>query len=294
MELREVMAGTGSDVTGANGQGISVNSGVMPLGGYTSSGPSGHLLLPGEGNTAVSNSGTDAQVGQSDAGKFGVEQYGELLHQAGLDWDTAGKLNGAALQVSSNSVANRSVAAPSLTTTQSGSMKAAGLQQRAVAADAESYARRLQEVMPGVAAENGDATKLQAKDEDNGGATEINVVKNQNNGKIKMGNVDVRKWYKENISKIYDAIDKSLSVEEQAKQAFEARNRLRTEARNMMEDEKARNRLDIERPNKSFEELIESKMKRKGMTREEAIYDILITAKKSNENVDKELGLGDE
>ena len=292
--LREVMAGTGSDVTGANGQGISVNSGGTPLGGYTASGLSGHLLLPGEGNTAVSNSGTDAQVRQSDAGRFGVEQYGELLHQAGLDWDTAGKLSEIGLRVPSKIAESRSMAAPNVTVIPSGSMKAAGPQQRAVAADAESYARRLQEVMPEFAAENGDATKLQAKDEDNGGATEINVVKNQNNGKIKMGNVDVRKWYKENISKIYDAIDKSLSVEEQAKQAFEARNRLRTEARNMMEDEKARNRLDIERPNKSFEELIESKMKRKGMTREEAIYDILITAKKSNENVDKELGLGDE
>ena len=49
---------------------------------------------------------------------------------AGLDWDTAGQLNGAALQVSSNSVSNRSVAA-----------------------NAEGYARRLQEVMPEFAAE---------------------------------------------------------------------------------------------------------------------------------------------
>ena len=140
--------------TGASSLGGRLFGGVMPLGGYTASGPSGHLLLPGEGNTAVSNSGTDVPVRQSDAGKFGVEQYGELLHQAGLDWDTAGQLNGAALQVSSNSVANRSVAAPSLTTAQSGSMKAAGPQQRAVAADAEGYARRLQEVMPEFGVEN--------------------------------------------------------------------------------------------------------------------------------------------
>lgn len=153
--LREVMAGTGSDVTGANGQGISVNSGGTPLGGYTPSGPSGHLLLPGEGNTAVSNSGTDAQVGQGHRENSGIEQYEAILHQAGLDWDTAGKLNGAALQVSSNSVANRSVAAPSLTTAQSGRMKAAGPQQRAVAADAEEYAQRLQEVMPELGMESG-------------------------------------------------------------------------------------------------------------------------------------------
>ena len=62
----------------------------------------------------------------------------------------------------------------------------------------------------------------------------------------------------------------------------------------MMADEETRKKLDEERPNKTFEELIESKMKRKGMTREEAIQDILETATKSNANVDKELGLGDE
>ena len=36
-------------------------------------------------------------------------------------------------------------------------MKAAGQQQRAVAADAEGYARRLREVMPEFGAENADA-----------------------------------------------------------------------------------------------------------------------------------------
>ena len=121
-----------------------------------------------------------------------------------------------------------------------------------------------------------------------------NVEKSSKNDIIKLGNVDVRKWYKDSISKIPDSIDKTLPVEDQAKQAFEARNRIRTEARKMMADEETRKKLDEERPNKTFEELIESKMKRKGMTREEAIQDILETATKSNANVDKELGLGDE
>ena len=153
--LREVMAGTGSDVTGANGQGISVNSGGTPLGGYTASGLSGHLLLPGEGNTAVSNSGTDAQVRQSDAGKFGVEQYGELLHQAGLDWDTAGKLSEIGLRVPSKIAESRSMAAPNVTAIPSGSMKAAGAQHTAKVTDAEGYARRLQEAVPELAMERG-------------------------------------------------------------------------------------------------------------------------------------------
>ena len=120
-----------------------------------------------------------------------------------------------------------------------------------------------------------------------------NVEKSSENGIIKLGNVDVRKWYKDSISKIPDSIDKTLPIEEQARQAFEARNRIRTEAREMMADEAKRKELDKDKPNKTFEELIEYKMKSKGLTREEAIEDILKTATKSNANVDRELGLGD-
>lgn len=85
-----------------------------------------------------------------------------------------------------------------------------------------------------------------------------------------MGNQDVRKWYVDKVSKITEGIDKSLPIEQQARQAFEARNAVRTEARDMMADQETRKQLDKEHPNKTFEELIESKMKRKGMTREEA------------------------
>ena len=43
--------------------------------------------------------------------------------------------------------------------------------------------------------------------------------------------------------------------------------------------------------NKTDEELLESKMKRKHITREEAFQDILDTATKTRESVDKKLGL---
>lgn len=118
------------------------------------------------------------------------------------------------------------------------------------------------------------------------------VAKIGKDGIIKLDNVAVRAWYLERVSKIIAGIDRNLPIEEQARQAFEARNQLRTEAREMMADESTRAKLDKERPNKTFEELIESKMKRKGMTREEAIRDILETATKTNEDVNKELGLG--
>ena len=110
--------------------------------------------------------------------------------------------------------------------------------------------------------------------------------------KIKLSNIDVRKKYIEEVSKIKGTIDNNLPIEQQARQAFEARNRIRTEARSLMADEETRVQLEKERPNKTFEELISSKMKRKGMTRDEAIRDIYDTATKTNANVNRELGLG--
>lgn len=122
---------------------------------------------------------------------------------------------------------------------------------------------------------------------------DLPVEESSQSGIMKMQNTEVRKWYKDSIAKIPDSIDKSFSIEKQARQAFEARNSIRAQARNMMADEETRKKLDKERPNKTFEELIESKMKRKHMTREAAIKDILETATKSNADVDKELGVDD-
>lgn len=111
---------------------------------------------------------------------------------------------------------------------------------------------------------------------------------------MKLSNKEVREQYIDKVSKIKASIDSSLPMEEKAKLAFEARNNIRTEARKMMADEETRKKLDKEHPNKSFEELVESKMKRKGMTREEAIKDVFETATKTNADVNKELGLGGE
>lgn len=117
------------------------------------------------------------------------------------------------------------------------------------------------------------------------------LEKSSKSSTMKLGNTEVRRWYVDRVSKIADDIDKSLPMEEQARQAFEARNKLRTEARNMMADEETRKMLDSLRPNKTFEELVESKMKRKGLTREEAIQDVYDTATKTNADVNKELGI---
>ena len=80
-------------------------------------------------------------------------------------------------------------------------------------------------------------------------------------------------------------------MKEQARQAFALRNRYKHEARAAMSDEATARKLEALRPAPEFEALVRSKMERKGMTRDEAIEDILNTASKTNADVNKEFGL---
>lgn len=105
-------------------------------------------------------------------------------------------------------------------------------------------------------------------------------------------NKQVRQGYVSEVSKIKENIDPSLPLEERAKQAFDARNAIRLKARDSMLDTKGREKLDKDHPILTFEELIARKMKKKGLTREEAIKDIYNTSTKTNEDVNKEFGIG--
>lgn len=109
--------------------------------------------------------------------------------------------------------------------------------------------------------------------------------------KGKMSDVEARKWYLAHDKTIPDLIDKSLPIEQQAKQACDLRNQFRTQARDLMANQEKRKELDISDPNKSFEELVADKMQRKNLTREQAIEDVLNTATKTRKSVNKELGL---
>ena len=117
------------------------------------------------------------------------------------------------------------------------------------------------------------------------------LTNNSNGGIMQMDNTTVRKWYLDKVSKIHEGIDPTLPIEKRAKLAFEARNAIRTEARNMMADTATRKILDRDHPNQAFENLVKSKMERKKMTREEAIQDVYDTAIKTNSNINKELGI---
>ena len=104
-------------------------------------------------------------------------------------------------------------------------------------------------------------------------------------------NKSIREWYVANVNDIRNRIDISKSVEEQTRQAFELRIKYRQIARNHMSDVETAQMLNKKYPSKSFDELVQDKINRKGLSREQAIEDILKTATKTNADVNKEFGL---
>ena len=102
--------------------------------------------------------------------------------------------------------------------------------------------------------------------------------------KGKMSDRAVRKWYLKHEAMIPSLVDNRLPIEEQARKVFGLRNLHRTQARDLIYGQKLWAKF-------TFEELIESKMRRKGLTREEAVLDILKTATKTRKSVNKSLGL---
>lgn len=102
---------------------------------------------------------------------------------------------------------------------------------------------------------------------------------------------DVRIWYKAKDENIKNLIDTSRPLEEQAKRACELRNKYRFEARELMKNQDERKKLDKDKPNIDFEVLLADKMKRKNLSREDALKDIIQTSGKTNADVNKKFGL---
>lgn len=107
----------------------------------------------------------------------------------------------------------------------------------------------------------------------------------------KFGNKEVRLWYKEQDSKIPDLIDKTKTLEEQAKQACELRNKYKQQARDMMKNQELRKYLDQQEKPKSFDELVLHKKEKYGLTNEEAYTDVIRSSTTTNKKYDKLAGL---
>ncbi len=119
-------------------------------------------------------------------------------------------------------------------------------------------------------------------------AMDIETVKRLNG---MLGNKETRLWYKIHDESIPGIIDTSRSLHEQAKQAHELRNAYRTQARDLMSDQEKRKQLDIDYPNRSFEELMNRKQQVYRLTGEAAYKDILRSSTTTNREYDRKAGL---
>jgi hypothetical protein len=105
-----------------------------------------------------------------------------------------------------------------------------------------------------------------------------------------LGNKEARLWYIKRLKQIPDMIDKSLPLEEQAKQAFELRNSFKTETRDLMFDKESANYLDIMEPPKTWEDLYQKAID-EGKTGDEIYQSIIDSSQRTREEVNTGLGL---
>jgi RHS repeat-associated protein len=105
-----------------------------------------------------------------------------------------------------------------------------------------------------------------------------------------LSNLEARKWYLEQQAKIPDLIDKSLPLEQQAKQAFELRNMIRTLTRNAMADQEAARTLFGSNPNMTWEQIV-AKYTNLGYTGDALWQEIIDAAQRSNKAVNNFFGI---
>ncbi len=105
-----------------------------------------------------------------------------------------------------------------------------------------------------------------------------------------LSDLEARKWYLSQEAKIKDMIDTSLSLEEQAKQAFNLRNQFRTQARELMANRNAAEELMKTNPNLTWNDVIQ-KYTNKGYSGDELYKEIIEASTRSRQSVNKSLGL---
>lgn len=111
-----------------------------------------------------------------------------------------------------------------------------------------------------------------------------------------LSNIEARQWYVDQEKRIPDLIDKTLSLEDQAKQSFDLRNSFRTDARTLMQDRITADRLFSEETNITWEQLVNktsTKLSQQGITpSSDKIYqEIIKSSQRSRSSVNKALGV---
>lgn len=108
--------------------------------------------------------------------------------------------------------------------------------------------------------------------------------------KGKMSDVDVRKWYIAHDRNISELIDKTQSLEKQAQQAYELRNKYKFQARELMKDQEKRKVLDEKYPLNNFDYYYDKYSKI--CESEEDVYRAIIdSSTRPNSKINKSLGL---
>lgn len=106
----------------------------------------------------------------------------------------------------------------------------------------------------------------------------------------KLGNKEVRLWYKSHDENIINLIDTLQPLEQQARQAYELRNQYRFEARELMKNQQERKELDKEKT-KTFEQLVEHKKQEYGLSGDDIYRDIIRSSGTTNREYDKKAGV---
>jgi RHS repeat-associated protein len=119
-------------------------------------------------------------------------------------------------------------------------------------------------------------------------ATDAQMETGAMNGLWRTNNKQVRKWYLAEETKISVRINRKLPLEQQARQAFELRNNVRTKAREMMSDRTAAERLNKEEPNMTWDQMLEKYKKYSG---EDLWNKIITSSQKSRQSVNKTLNV---
>jgi hypothetical protein len=109
-----------------------------------------------------------------------------------------------------------------------------------------------------------------------------------------LGSKETRMWYLDQLKTIPNLINKNLSLEEQAKQAFELRNSFKSEARDMMSDVQEAKKLDQYELPKTWEQMIERAKTKGNCQTDDQVYSYIIdSSQKSNAHYNELLGLTD-
>ena len=105
-----------------------------------------------------------------------------------------------------------------------------------------------------------------------------------------MSDLEARKWYLEQEGKIDSLIDKNAPLEQQAQQAFELRNQIRSMARDGMANQAKAAELYGTNPNLSWDEIV-SNYKGKGFSGDDLYSEIIAASQRSNPEVNALYGL---